>query len=52
MYTSLMKIDSNEHEGILKVISHIQFPQLRDIYLFSNNIESIEGLHWLRMPAL
>lgn len=42
----------NKRETILRELSNIGFPQLKIILAESNAIESIEGLHQIRMPAL
>ena len=44
--------DDNHHPRSILDIAHITFPKLQEIYLYNNNIESIEVLCSVRMPSL
>lgn len=37
---------------ILQEIRHIKFPFLQELYLFGNNIDSIELIHHIELPSL
>ena len=43
---------ADTHSFTLRVISEIKFPNLKEIRLFDNKMETIEGLHRISMPAL
>ena len=45
-------LDGNHHPEILKSISLINFPSLKTLYLYENEIESIEGIHRIGMPLI
>ena len=48
----MFNIGSNEYPLILNELSPIMFPQLLGIILLGNQIESIEGIAKIWMPAL
>ena len=48
----LLYIDGNKNPTILKVISHIQFPALKDIYISGNGFGTIEQFSRIFMPSL
>ena len=44
--------DNSHYPNTILAISHIAFPSLQKIYLYNNNIESIEMLSRMWMPAM
>ena len=44
--------DDESYKNIIMDIAHIDFPNLKEIYLGSNNIESIEVVSSIWMPSL
>ena len=50
-YAGLYEGD-NYYPGTILSIDHIVFPKLQEIHMYNNNIESVEVLPWVQMPAL
>ena len=50
-YAGLYEGD-NYYPGAILSIAHIAFPKLKEIHMYNNNIESVEVLPWVQMPAL
>ena len=44
--------DDNSYPKAILDIRHIMFPNLKGIYLYNNNIESIEVLSSMWMPSM
>ena len=44
--------DFNDHPTIIQEIKNVDFPNLKVIYLTSNQIESLEGLNRIHIPLL
>ena len=47
-----INIAENDCPSLLKDISNIKFPQLKKLVLFRNNIETVEGLLRMDLPAI
>ena len=44
--------DENHRPSILKEVSSIRFPALKDLHLSFNSIESVEGIQWMLLESL
>ena len=52
MYMHIHIQENNKNMGILKELKNIQFCNLKVLYIFGNDIESIEVLIRIKMPLL
>ena len=46
------RIDGNLNPQIIKEISQINFPHLFEIFIYRNELESVEGLSRVEFPSL
>ena len=48
----MLNMDSNQRPSILREICSIQLPKLKHLVINNNDIDSIEGLHWMLMLGM